>query len=64
MTARISLRIASSAWLEFAQDGAITSLPWPTCRADTDAHLVFDETIQSDEGVRTGACDFWDKLGA
>ncbi len=52
-------------WTQFAKTGNpnVAGLPqWPAYETDTDQHLVLDEVMKFDSGLRCDACDLLDQV--
>ena len=52
-------------WVQFAKTGDPNidgKLAWPAYKTIEDRHLVMDETISVDSGLRSDACNLLDEI--
>ncbi len=66
-TARALSESMNAAWARFAATGDPSvpgGTPWPAYDGVRDRTFVWDAPSSSVDGIRTGACDFWDSLVA
>jgi para-nitrobenzyl esterase len=66
-TARALSESMNASWARFAATGDPSGpggVAWPPYDADRDRTFVWDAPASPVDGIRTGACDFWDRLFA